>query len=110
MKIIQVNPGCGIPIPPPSWGAIEKIVWEFLCNTKKLGHETELKWCNDIKKEDDEYPNPNISIAQAEGLVSRAFNLLKKDLESEDKALEEFKGVIAEYLEKYNIYVSYTTR
>tara|TARA_R100000278_G_scaffold36871_1_gene33042 strand:- start:2737 stop:2949 length:213 start_codon:yes stop_codon:yes gene_type:complete len=63
-----------------------------------------------IKKEDDEYPNPNISIAQAEGLVSRAFNLLKKDLESEDKALEEFKGVIAEYLEKYNIYVSYTTR
>jgi len=24
MKICQINPGCGIPIPPPSWGAIEK--------------------------------------------------------------------------------------
>lgn len=64
----------------------------------------------DIKKEDDEYPNPNTSIAQAEDLVRRAFNLLKKDLESENLALEEFKGVVAEYLEKYNIYVSYTKR
>lgn len=52
MKIIQVNPGCGIPIPPPSWGAIEKIVWEFLCNVKKLGHETELKWCSEVTSND----------------------------------------------------------
>jgi hypothetical protein len=34
MKIAQINPGCGIPIPPPSWGAIEKIVWEFMVNLK----------------------------------------------------------------------------
>lgn len=50
MKICQVNPGCGIPIPPPAWGAIEKIVWEFTCNLKELGHEVDIKWCADIQK------------------------------------------------------------
>jgi glycosyltransferase involved in cell wall biosynthesis len=49
MKICQVNPGCGIPIPPPAWGAIEKIVWEFMCNLKKLGHEVDLKWANEVQ-------------------------------------------------------------
>ena len=49
MKICQVNPGCGIPIPPPSWGAIEKIVWEFTCNLKELGHEVDIKWANEIQ-------------------------------------------------------------
>ena len=49
MKICQVNPGCGIPIPPPSWGAIEKIVWELTCNLKELGHEVDIKWANEIQ-------------------------------------------------------------
>ena len=49
MKICQVNPGCGIPIPPPTWGAIEKIVWEFTCNLKELGHEIDIKWANEIQ-------------------------------------------------------------
>ena len=49
MKICQVNPGCGIPIPPPKWGAIEKIVWEFTCNLKELGHEVDIKWANEIQ-------------------------------------------------------------
>ena len=48
MKICQINPGCGIPIPPPSWGAIEKIVWDFTCNLKELGHEVDIKWANEI--------------------------------------------------------------
>ncbi len=52
MKIAQINPGCGIPIPPTTWGAIEKIVWEFICNLKKLGHEVDLKWSNEVKKGD----------------------------------------------------------
>ena len=52
MKIAQVNPGCGIPIPPPNWGAIEKIVWEFMCNLKDEGHQVDLKWCNEIRKGD----------------------------------------------------------
>ena len=43
MKICQIDPGCGIPIPPPAWGAIEKIVWEFTNNLDKLGHEVDIK-------------------------------------------------------------------
>ena len=49
MKIAQINPGCGIPIPPPSWGAIEKIVWEFIVNLKSLGHQVDLKWASEIQ-------------------------------------------------------------
>jgi len=49
MRICQVNPGCGISIPPPKWGAIEKIVWEFTCNLKELGHEVDIKWANEIQ-------------------------------------------------------------
>jgi len=51
MKITQVHPGCGIPVPPPSWGAIEKIVWEFHQNANKLGHKSEIKWSKDITKD-----------------------------------------------------------
>ena len=49
MKICQVDPGCGIPIPPPAWGAIEKIVWEFTNNLKKLGHEVDIKMSGHIQ-------------------------------------------------------------
>lgn len=52
MRIAQINPGCGIPIPPPSWGAIEKIVWEFICNLKELGHEVDLKWSSEVQPGD----------------------------------------------------------
>jgi glycosyltransferase involved in cell wall biosynthesis len=48
MRICQINPGCGIPIPPPSWGAIEKIVWEFTVNLRKLGHTVDIKWANEV--------------------------------------------------------------
>jgi glycosyltransferase involved in cell wall biosynthesis len=48
MKICQVDPGCGIPIPPPAWGAIEKIVWEFTQNQIKLGHEVDIKMAGHI--------------------------------------------------------------
>lgn len=48
MKICQVHPGCGIPVPPPAWGAVEKIVWEFICNLRELGHEVDLKWANEV--------------------------------------------------------------
>ena len=52
MKIAQVNPGCGIPIPPPAWGAIEKIVWEFTVNLRKLGHTVDIKWADEIQPGD----------------------------------------------------------
>ena len=69
-----------------------------------------MTWKDEIRKIDEEYPNPNFSIGQAEDLVSRAFNLLKKDLESEDKAISEFQAIIYELLEKYNIYTNYSKR
>jgi glycosyltransferase involved in cell wall biosynthesis len=49
MKICHVDPGCGIPIPPKGWGAIEKIVWEFKCNQEKLGHEVHIRMAADIQ-------------------------------------------------------------
>ena len=49
MKICQVHPSCGIPIPPPAWGAIEKIVWEFTTNLIQLGHQVDIKYVNEIQ-------------------------------------------------------------
>jgi glycosyltransferase involved in cell wall biosynthesis len=49
MKICQVHPGCGIPVPPPAWGAVEKIVWEFTCNLRELGHEVDIKYAAEIQ-------------------------------------------------------------
>ena len=48
MRICQVHPGCGIPVPPPAWGAVEKIVWEFTCNLRELGHEVDIKYAAEI--------------------------------------------------------------
>ncbi len=50
MKIVQVHPNCGIPVPPPTWGAIEKIVWEFKCNLDLLGQDTDIKYVQGIGK------------------------------------------------------------
>ena len=52
MRIAQINPGCGIPVPPPTWGAIEKIVWEFTVNLRKLGHTVDIKWADEIQPDD----------------------------------------------------------
>jgi glycosyltransferase involved in cell wall biosynthesis len=52
MKICQVHPGCGIEVPPKSWGAIEKIVWEYKINLEKLGHTVDVKYVNDINPKD----------------------------------------------------------
>lgn len=49
MKICQVHPGCGIPVPPPAWGAVEKIVWEFTCNLRELGYEVDIKYAAEIQ-------------------------------------------------------------
>lgn len=40
MKICHVDPACGLSIPPKNWGAIEKIIWEFEVNQRKLGHDS----------------------------------------------------------------------
>ena len=52
MKICQVHPACGISVPPKGWGAIEQIVWEFHQNFLKLGVESEIKFVEDIQKDE----------------------------------------------------------
>lgn len=48
MKICHVDPACGLDIPPKNWGAIEKIIWEFVNNQKLLGHESTYKLSSHI--------------------------------------------------------------
>ena len=50
MKIVHVDPSCGLSIPPKNWGAIEKIIWEFEENQRKLGHESTHKLADHIQK------------------------------------------------------------
>tara|TARA_R110002153_G_scaffold133175_2_gene282170 strand:- start:5781 stop:7895 length:2115 start_codon:yes stop_codon:yes gene_type:complete len=61
MKICQINPGCGIEIPPKGWGAIEKIVWEFTQNLREQGHQVDIKWTNEVQK--GEYDLVHVHVA-----------------------------------------------
>lgn len=47
MKIINVTPGL-LPIPPNGWGAVEKIIWETHKSLLKLGHDSQIKYLDDI--------------------------------------------------------------
>ena len=49
MKIAQVNLGL-LPIPPNGWGAVEKIIWNYALKLRELGHEVEIPYLNEIKK------------------------------------------------------------
>ena len=52
MKIVHVHPGCGIPVPPITWGAIEKLIWDLKINQEKLGHEVDVKYADSIEAGD----------------------------------------------------------
>jgi len=47
-KIINVTPGL-LPIPPNSWGATEKIIWEYHQIFLKLGFESQILYLDDVK-------------------------------------------------------------
>jgi autotransporter strand-loop-strand O-heptosyltransferase len=47
MRIVQINPG-HMEIPPKNWGAVEKIIWYYSLELKKLGHEVDIKYLNEI--------------------------------------------------------------
>lgn len=49
MKIAQVNLGL-LPIPPNSWGAVEKIIWEYKIELEKLGHTVSIPYSNEVQK------------------------------------------------------------
>lgn len=60
MKIAQVTPGL-MPIPPNGWGAIEKIIWAYNLELKKLGHEVDIIYCDDIHKDDYDVVHVHVS-------------------------------------------------
>jgi autotransporter strand-loop-strand O-heptosyltransferase len=52
MKITHVTPGL-ITIPPNGWGAIEKVIWNYHLNLLNQGHESEIKYLNDVDTNSD---------------------------------------------------------
>jgi autotransporter strand-loop-strand O-heptosyltransferase len=53
MKITNVTPGL-LPIPPNGWGAVEKIIWEIHNNLQKLGHQSDIKYLNDVNVDESD--------------------------------------------------------
>lgn len=51
MRIAQIHLGL-LPIPPNGWGAVEKIVWEYIQELRKKGHDVGIEYINDIEKND----------------------------------------------------------
>jgi autotransporter strand-loop-strand O-heptosyltransferase len=49
MRIAQINPG-HMKIPTNNWGAVEKIIWNYYLELKKLGHDVDIKYMNEINK------------------------------------------------------------
>ena len=52
MKITNVTPGL-ISIPPNGWGAIEKIIWEIHNNLLRLGHDSQIKYLDEVHNDSD---------------------------------------------------------
>lgn len=49
MRIAQVHLGL-LPIPPNGWGAVEKIIWNYTLELRKLGHVVDIPYINEIVK------------------------------------------------------------
>lgn len=49
MKIAQVHLGL-LPIPPNGWGAVEKIVWNYTLELRKMGHQVDIPYINEISR------------------------------------------------------------
>ena len=58
MKICLVGPGI-MSIPPPGWGAVEILIWDYYQELKKLGHEVVI--VNKMRKRSGDSGNPNCS-------------------------------------------------
>lgn len=52
MKVVNITPGI-LPIPPNGWGAVEKIIWDYHCQLLKNNVNSEIKYLNDIKYDDN---------------------------------------------------------
>ena len=52
MKITHVTPGL-ITIPPNGWGAIEKVIWNYHLSLLEQGHESQIKYLNEVDLNSD---------------------------------------------------------
>jgi autotransporter strand-loop-strand O-heptosyltransferase len=66
MNICQVTVGL-LPIPPNGWGAVEKIIWEYHCNSGELGHNSDIKYLNDVVKEKYDIVHQHVANLALEG-------------------------------------------
>jgi autotransporter strand-loop-strand O-heptosyltransferase len=66
MNICQVTPGL-LPIPPNGWGAVEKIIWEYYCNINKSEHKNEIKYLNDVEKDNYDVVHQHVANLALEG-------------------------------------------
>jgi len=48
LNIIQINPGCGIEIPPKGYGGVEEVVGQYINAGKRRGHNVKLMWLSEI--------------------------------------------------------------
>ena len=67
MKVTHVTPGL-ITIPPNGWGAIEKVIWNYHLNLLEEGHESEIKYLNEVD------PNSDIVHIHVANLAIEAHN------------------------------------
>jgi glycosyltransferase involved in cell wall biosynthesis len=52
IKVIQVATGM-IQIPPNGWGAVERIIWAYKDRLQRMGNIVEIKFVNQVEKEDN---------------------------------------------------------
>lgn len=51
MRIAQITPGM-IEIPPKTWGAVEKIIWQYKLKLERLGHTVDIKYLDEVNEGD----------------------------------------------------------
>lgn len=52
IKVVQVATGM-IQIPPNGWGAVERIIWAYKDRLQRMGNIVEIKFVNQVEKEDN---------------------------------------------------------
>ena len=73
MKVCQVTPGW-IEVPPKSWGAIEKIIWEYKLALERRGHQCDILHLDDVHPIQDEYDVIHIHMANL-GVIAADSNI-----------------------------------
>jgi autotransporter strand-loop-strand O-heptosyltransferase len=66
MNICQVTVGL-LPIPPNGWGAVEKIIWEYHCNSIQFGYNSEIKYLNEVVKDNYDIIHQHVANLALEG-------------------------------------------